>query len=430
MKRIDKLMLCSLMVCALAVPASGEEPVQETGTSTSAPTQAVTQAPESTATTEVSAAPSQSAEAEVSAAPSQPPDVQPGQSSEPEVSAAPSQPPDVQPSQSAEPGVSAEPSQQPSQSPDDGEPTAEPGETAEPSQPPLPGSIDGLVQIVPEGTAQQENGIWRIQLSAPDASLAFTWTVSAEATGYLVYVQSEAGELRLLAETGEGRIALAATAYMTGQHTLYVGAILTDGSVTWGCITFALAGQGGGGHGGAFPGGGRTGGSAGQLPQEEQGFHVTPGEALSSSHASGTKDTTAYACSEIPASTEAMTALLLDSTQTEIALDGGAAFYVSEENAVLQLIPESDGACWQLNALALKTLAESGVERVVFHLGERSWELSTRMEFGGSAYAALRAAGYVSKDMELRIDEQGLRVEIAGAIYGIDANGALVPDGE
>ena len=75
----------------------------------------------------------------------------------------------------------------------------------------------------------------------------------------------------------------------------------------------------------------------------------------------------------------------------------------------------------------MNTLAESGVERVVFQLGSISYSLPTRMNFSGSVYAALRADGYVSKDMEICIDAQGVRAQIAGGVYRIHENGELVP---
>ena len=272
--------------------------------------------------------------------------------------------------------------------------------------------------------------------------MSFVWTVSGEATGHLVYVQNGQGEMSFVAETQSARIELSSANYAQGQYTLYAGAILADGSVTWGSAIFELLSQqqgppqGGvpGGFPGGFPGGGfgggKPGGSAamgGEMPQEEQGFRVTPGEALTSKHASGTKDTTAYTHSEIADTEEAVTALALSSTQTEITLDKGAAFFVIKDDARLQLVPESEGERWQLNALAMTTLAQSGVERVVFHVDNLSYSLPTQIKFSGSVYASLRADGYVSKDMEIRIDARGVRVYIAGGVYQINENGELVP---
>ena len=221
--------------------------------------------------------------------------------------------------------------------------------------------------------------------------------------------------------------------YAKGRFTLYVGALLEDGSATWGSAVFEFAAQQGGFPGGfpggRFPGGSRPSGSSamGDMPQEEQGFRVTPGKALTSKHSSGTMDTTAYTQSEIIASEEAITALTLSSTRTEITLDNGAAFFVHNEDGELHLTPESAGDRWRLNALAMNTLSESGIDRVVFRLGNSSCTLPTQMDFSGSIYASLRAEGYVSKDMEICIDARGVRVYIAGGVYQINANGELIP---
>jgi len=52
------------------------------------------------------------------------------------------------------------------------------------------------------------------------------------------------------------------------------------------------------------------------------------------------------------------------------------------------------------------------------------------MEFSGSVYASLRAKGYVSKDMEIRVDARGVRVCIAGGVYSINDSGELIPGEE
>ena len=315
------------------------------------------------------------------------------------------------------------------------EPSVSPSVSPEPSATPLPlpGQIGDLVSITPEGTAQQENGVWKIQLSAPDSPMPFVWTVSGEATSYLVYTQAGQDATVFIAETHDARIELPSVNYIQGQYTLYVGAYLTDGSITWGRIIFELASQQPGvpgGFPGGFPGGGRPGGGSGgmgEMSPEEQGFRVTPGKALTSKHSSGTKDTTAYTHSEIIDSTETMTALALSSTQTEITLDSGAAFFASKDDGKLQLTPESDGACWHLNALAMNTLAESGIDRVIFNVGSTAYSMPTRMEFSGSVYASLRAKGYVSKDMDIRVDARGVRLHIADGVYSISDSGELIP---
>ena len=478
-KRFNRLLLCALIVCSLAVPAGiadeenagdsapetpavtqapatpvpetpvpatpvPETPVPETAAPetpepatpvpiteepTEVPTEAPTEVPTEAPTEVPTEAPTEVPTEAPTEVPTEPPTEVPTE--------APTETPTVEPTTEPTLEPTPEPSLDPSLEPTL-EPSVSPSVSPEPSATPLPlpGTIDGLVTITPEGTAQQENGVWKIQLSAPDSPLSFAWSFSGEAASYLVYSQSGQAEASFAAETSDARIDLPSANYVQGQHTLYVGAVLADGSVTWGSILFELASQQSGPPGGKFPGGfpggrpsgGMPGGSAmGAMSQEEQGFRVTPGKALTSKHSSGTKNTDAYTRSEIINSEEAVTALALSSTRTEITLDNGAAFFVSNEDGRLHLIPESEGSKWQLNALAMNTLSQSGVSRVVFQLGGISYSLPTQMEFSGSVYASLRAKGYVSKDMEICVDDRGVRVQIAGGVYSISDSGELIP---
>lgn len=163
-------------------------------------------------------------------------------------------------------------------------------------------------------------------------------------------------------------------------------------------------------------------------PQEEQGFRITPGVALTSKHASGSMDASAYASSEIPESETGLSALKLSSTQTEITLDGGeSSFSVHLDQGKLVLQPEAQGECWQLSLLAMNTLAQSGVDRVTFYLGADCRSMPCGLELKGEIYASLRAQGYVSKDAILKIDARGVRVCIADGEYSINESGELLP---
>ena len=312
-------------------------------------------------------------------------------------------------------------------------PTETPAPEPTPSATPLPqpGAEDGLVSVSPEGSAQNNGGVWSITLANPDAPLAFSWTCAEAASGYLVYAGDTSGSASFISETQSTRIELSAASYMDGRHIIYVGAVRADGSVSWGSATFEIAG--------GFPGGGRGGmggfggkrsggaGGAGDMTEAKMGFRVTPGEALTSSHASGSADATAYVCSTIESTEEAVRALVLESTQAEITLDGGeSAFTAIVEDGQLTLTPESGGSEWRLSALAMTTLAASGVERVVFELDAFSCSLPSELSLSGSVYASLRAQGYVSKDCVLSITTQGLSVDVAGSKYSINQSGELV----
>ena len=75
----------------------------------------------------------------------------------------------------------------------------------------------------------------------------------------------------------------------------------------------------------------------------------------------------------------------------------------------------------------MNTLAESGIDCVVFNVSGTAYSMSTRMEFSGSVYASLRAKGYVSKDVEISIDAFGVHVFVNGCSYSINDANELVP---
>ena len=387
--RLSKLLICSLLICMLALPMALGESKEPIVTEEPAykPIDTLTEIPKE-----------------------QPADT-------------PTQEPTSGPAQEPEPSATIEPTITPESTV---APT--PATTPEPTFPPAvePGIPGELVAITCESDAKLSDGVWEIAMNTPDAGVDFCWTVDGTATNFYIFVDSV-----YLGETPEYRTSISPQAYLNDQHALYVGALLDDGGITWGAVNFRIV-SGGKPNGGGFPGGRPSGsvrpsGGAANASVEEQGFHVTPGKALTTKHSSGTKNTAAYTHSEIHDSAEVITALLLESTQAEITLDSGAAFFVSKDDGKLHLMPESDGACWQLSVLAMNTLAESGIDRVVFHVGSIAHSMPTRMEFGGSAYASLRARGYVSKDMEISIDAQGMRVLVDGCSYRINDNNELIP---
>lgn len=428
--RLKQFLICAALIGALALPAAfcEEEPPAAPIPATEAPaTEApATEVPSTEApTTEAPATEAPATEAPTTEAPATEIPSTEAPSTENPSTEAPSTeaPATAEPSPAPAPTDSAEPSPDPTETP-----SLAPTETPEATPRPTPDRADDRVQISAEGDARMENGVWRVRLSAPDGKLAFTWTVDGEAGGCLIYVQDGQGNLNFLAETASARMELNGQDYLRGQYTLYVGAQLADGGYAWGNITFeAQAEQTGfpGGMGG-FHGGGFGGGS--MQPQEEQGFRITPGVALTSKHASGSMNASAYTSSEIPESESGLSALKLSSTQTEITLDGGASsFSVRLEQGKLILQPEAQGECWQLSLLAMNTLAQSGVDRVAFYLGADCRSMPCGLELKGEIYASLRAQGYVSKDAILKIDARGVRVCIADGEYSINESGELLP---
>lgn len=160
------------------------------------------------------------------------------------------------------------------------------------------------------------------------------------------------------------------------------------------------------------------------MPEAEQGFHVTPGEALTSSHASGTKDMQRYGCVTLDAQTEA-SACYAPGDGVEIIASG--VFYAQLNGDTLTLAsvqePAGEALEYHLSLRTLEILCRSGVTGVQLD----GYALNTSLALHGDAYASLRAQGYVSKDVEISVCGQELNISAAGERYAVDESGLLVP---
>ena len=105
---------------------------------------------------------------------------------------------------------------------------------------PTPGEIGDVVRIQPKQDAQQYDDLWVIPLEQDQQTVEFKWEVSEAASEYLVYTLDEFGNPELIAQTTDSSVSLPAADYEDGCITLYVGAVLEDGSVTWGEAQFQL----------------------------------------------------------------------------------------------------------------------------------------------------------------------------------------------
>ena len=107
---------------------------------------------------------------------------------------------------------------------------------------PEPGTIGDVVKIEPKQDAEKTDGVWKIQLAKDQKKVAFKWDVSETASEYLVYTQKQDGqdEPELIDMTADKNIELDVSDYASGRYKLYVGAVLEDGSVSWGETQFEL----------------------------------------------------------------------------------------------------------------------------------------------------------------------------------------------
>ncbi len=326
----------------------------------------------------------------------------------------------IEPTETAEPTASAEPTEtiEPTATV---EPTAtiEPTASVEPTVTPAPSAPVSAIDLRPEGDAQRIDQVWQIALSAPDAQIAFTWAEIPGAERVQVQISDSDGNVLFSQDVSENRIALAPADYAEGPYTLRIEAWAGDELLLFEEAQFMLTqGRPGGGPGGGMPGGGRPSGGGGSPEgMEAQGFRVTPGEALTGSHASGTGDMQLYGTVALETSDDEMTLLTLGETELNLTLDGGAAFTASLEDSTLRLNPVAAGARWEIRLSALQTLNRSGIETLTLVTEGREIQLSTSLELCGSVYGMLRAQGLVAKDFTLEISADQQIVRVGGAQY-------------
>lgn len=413
-------------VPATQAPAEIPAPVEETPVPTAESPVPVEETPAPTAESPVpveeTPAPTEETPAPTAEAPG---------STVPASSVAPEPPASEPPAERPEPtaGPSTEPSIEGSTDPS-AEPSIEP--SAEPSMDPdATPAPSGALNLIAEDAHPNDEGVWQFALTPELREISFSWSAVEGALSYACEVLDGQGGTVYSVQTAECRLSLPASSYAAPRYTLRVRAMAEEAILAEDSLAFALAQSGfpGGGRpsGGGFGGGRPSSGASGGAPEAEQGFHVTPGEALASSHASGTKDMQLYGTVALAPAEAPVTRLTLGGVALSVDLDGGAsAFTAALEDETLVLTPVSGGATWTVNARALEILNRSGATALALRLGGDLVTLPTDLEFQGAAYAALRAQGYVSGDFNLRVDDGGLRVEIDGQSFLINDNGELI----
>ena len=321
---------------------------------------------------------------------------------------------------------------------DDPTETPTPGPTPTPT--PAPTQISGEVAIsaAPSEGLTLRDGAYQVS-PRQSAVLTLSWSCSCPCDGYSLRLSNGKNAV-YSGQQSEAKFILDLSALQSGSYVFIVDATLNCEVVARGQYAFAVAiakdgqkgGKGGfgGGHGGGGKSGSKSGGksSGGAGEEEPQGFAITPGTALSSTHTSGTRNMTLYGTLALALSEDEMTTLTLDDTALDIDLNDGAdGFTACLDDATLALTPVGACGIWRLNGRALRVLSDSGILSLSLETGIGTIVLSTDIALTGEVYARLRAAGYVSSDFEYRVSADGITVSVAGMVYRLEASGALTP---
>ena len=250
--------------------------------------------------------------------------------------------------------------------------TSEPETTPAPDASPTP--VPGFA-ILPEAGVQREDGVWLLSFAAPEDELTFRWTSVDGASSYEWMLMDGEGQLLLSGSQAETELKLTARDCGEGTRTLIVRARTSESEEDIGeaRLDFELTAQGGalpgfpGGRPGGFGGftGGRSSSGAGfdgDMPQEEQGFHVTPGVALTDAHASGSKDMSNYGAANLSLSEDPVAWLALSGDAADVRRADGNSFTAALEEDTLTLSCSDATAEWVVNPLALTALRQSGAK--------------------------------------------------------------------
>ncbi len=289
----------------------------------------------------------------------------------------------------------------------------------------------------PQGLLITE-GVYQVDPAQVEA-LTLTWQFGGECDAFDVSVSGDVYS----GQTEEATVTVPLSGLAAGTYTVTVVALRDGEAAARGQLSFNIPSQdekseedqgkdgkqgdqpqGGGQRSGRQKGGASKGGDA---QEADQGFHITPGEALIGTHTSGNRDMRLYGAVALTLDTEnPMNVLTLGDTVLDIRLSDGGLFTATIEENVLALVPQDKAQAWLLNGYALKTLALSGVTSLRLTLDDMTVEFPTLPELSGSNYGMLCAAGRTSRDYSYAVSSNGCTVTVADQSYQLTVDGELV----
>jgi len=310
-------------------------------------------------------------------------------------------------------------------------------------------SVKELTIVLGDGVYDDGQGIWHMQLDEKK-SLRFEVATGAKADKYTAElklpdgtVQKKTSKKRTLQFSEKGMTAgtctLKVTAWsgskVTGKGTLTLvlegesggkEAVPDDPEMTDNPDDPSDGGEGERKGGWKKPSGGFGKGGAGGRTAVNA---VTPGKALTTTHAKGSGVLAPYGTVELSIGSAPMEILEIGGEVLDLTC-GGELFRGKIEDDALVLTREETEesaaeAGWAVSQKALKTLSESGIGEVRMIDAGQEVSLETDLEFSGSAYARERAEGYVSADFMICRREGNWSVCVEDREYDLSE---LAPD--
>lgn len=145
-----------------------------------------------------------------------------------------------------------------------------------------------------------------------------------------------------------------------------------------------------------------------QPNMESETGGITPGEPLTDSHASGTKDTTPYGALTLETDGESMPRLTLGGKKLNVSLRvqtdetetlKNAGFTATIWEDTLELAGNGQMLEWILDGQALRTLNKSGANTLLLSDGKNAVSVPTAGFLSGEIYTLLRSKGYTDNTL-------------------------------
>lgn len=146
---------------------------------------------------------------------------------------------------------------------------------------------------------------------------------------------------------------------------------------------------------GERPSGGRPSGGKGGKTENV----ISPGDALTSYHAMGDRNLTAYWMGQLHEE-ETLSVLNLDGGSAVIEFEGAqSSFFVMGAEDKTYILSSDESGTWKVGGFALKILRESGIDTLVIISNDTCIAIETEHAASGEAYSALKSAGVGERRM-------------------------------
>ncbi len=323
--------------------------------------------------------------------------------------------------------------------------------TGDPDQPGNQEPAAPVLTLRVDGGTRDEAGVWHAEPD-PEGALVFRWSVTGGADFYTAVLEGPRGEAARAEQTVGTSLRVKAGDLTPGDYLLSVTAFRNGEAAAEAVLRLVLTeaedgimlvddedepaptvtpAPDGGDDPAATdepeptatrrPGGGYSGSwrrVGGRTATGESG-RITPGVALTTSHAKGSGDLTAHGTVPLTVTGEAEEILYLGGE--ELAVSAAGSLFTAEIRGDVLALTAETGNEWRFTGLALDTMARSGVRLLVLTGADGSeYRIGTDLALTGPAYGRERAKGLVSADFLFAVSEGEWTVTVEDRVYRLN----------